>query len=96
MKKNNEYMVNRYRLVDQVYNIIKSRIFNGEIHSGEEISLDDLARKLGTSKTPVRESVNKLVGESLIVNTDKNKMKIIEINLEEISNICDLRKVLEF
>jgi DNA-binding GntR family transcriptional regulator len=95
MDKNNSQIINRYRLVDQVYDVIKGQIFSGERHSGEEISVDDLARKLGTSKTPVRETLNKLIGEGLMVNTDKNKIKIIELTLEEISNICDLRQVLE-
>jgi len=95
MNENKEYVINRYRLVDQAYNIIKSLIFNGEICSGEEVSVDGLARKLGISKTPVREALNKLIGEGLMVTTGKNKIKIIELTLEEISNICDLRNVLE-
>ncbi|MCL5069911.1 MAG: GntR family transcriptional regulator [Actinobacteria bacterium] len=95
MNKNKEYVINRYRLVDQAYNIIKSLIFSGEICSGEEVSVDGLARKLGISKTPVREALNKLIGEGLMVTTGKNKIKIIELTLEEISNICDLRNVLE-
>lgn len=95
MNINNEYKINRYSLTNQVYDIIKSEILNGKILSGEEISVDGIARKLETSKTPVRESLNKLIGEGLVVNNGKSKMKIIELTLEEISNIFDLRQVLE-
>ena len=58
MNKKNEYIINRYRLVDQSYDIIKSQIFNGELRSGQEISVDDIGKKLKISKTPVRESLN--------------------------------------
>lgn len=92
---NRKYKVNRFSLTDQVYDIIKSQIISGELRSGEKVSVDGLARNLDTSKTPIREALNKLIGENLVVNTGKNKMEIIELSMEDVSNICDLRQALE-
>lgn len=92
---NRKYKVNRFSLTDQVYSIIKEQIVSGVLKSGEKISVDGLARDLETSKTPIREAINKLIGENLVINTGKNKMEIVELGLDDISNISDLRQVLE-
>jgi GntR family transcriptional regulator, rspAB operon transcriptional repressor len=96
MIEDKDYSVNRYRLVDQVYDIIKDQIITGRLSLGEEISIDEFSKKLNTSKTPIREALHKLIGEGLVENDINNKkMKIINLDLQEISNICDLRQVLE-
>jgi DNA-binding GntR family transcriptional regulator len=90
-----KYKVNRLSLTDQVYSIIKEQIISGEIKSGEKISVDGLARGLETSKTPIREALNKLIGENLVINTGKNKMEIVKLSLDDVSKISDLRQALE-
>jgi len=49
-------IVRRYKIADQVYDILKAQIFKGILAPGEEISTDQLAKKLNTSKTPIREA----------------------------------------
>jgi len=90
-----KYKINRFSLTEQVYGIIKEQIISGELKSGEKVSVDGLARDLDTSKTPIREALNKLIGEYLVVNTGKNKMEIVRLSMKDVSSISDLRKVLE-
>jgi len=90
-----DYDIKRYKLSDQVYDTLKREIINGNLKKGEELYIDKITERLKVSKTPVREAVSKLIGEGLVVNTGKNKIKIIELTLDEISNICELREVLE-
>lgn len=57
-----ELMPTRIRITS----ILKKAIFSGEIKSGDELSLTDVAGKLGVSRTPVREAFQTLASEGLI------------------------------
>ena len=46
--------------------ILKKALFSGEYKSGDELSLTDIAAKLGVSRTPVREAFQALEAEGLI------------------------------
>lgn len=46
--------------------ILKKALFAGEYKSGDELSLTDIATKLGVSRTPVREAFQTLASEDLI------------------------------
>jgi len=88
--------VQRYRVGDQVYSILRARILNGILLPGEEIQMEGLSRNLKTSKTPVREALNRLKGEGLVIETrSEGKLRIISLSLDEIVKICELRAVLE-
>jgi len=95
MSNHNQLIVRRYKIADQVYDLLKTQILKGTLASGEEISVDELARKLNTSKTPVREALNRLRGEGLVVETDRGKMSVIKLSSEEVAHICELRAALE-
>ncbi len=87
--------VRRYTVTDQVYDILKTQILGGSMAPGEAISVEDLARKLKTSKTPIRESLHRLMGEKLILGTDTGKMTVVSLPASEIVHICELRAALE-
>ena len=40
----------------RITSILKKAIYSGEYKSGEELSLTDVAARLGVSRTPVREA----------------------------------------
>lgn len=87
--------VRRYRVVDQVYDIVKAQIIQGTLKPGERILADELAQKLNASKTPIREALNRLKGENLVVDTKKGKMSVVKFTHEEIAQICELRGSME-
>ena len=59
-------LIKKVCLRDQVYEYIRDAILNQDFKRGANINLDELARKLGVSNTPIRESINLLVKEGLI------------------------------
>lgn len=93
MEKN--VSVRRYRVVDQVYDIIKTQIIQGTLKPGEKILAEELAQKLNASKTPIREALNRLKGEKLVVDTEKGKMSVVKFAHGEIAQLCELRATLE-
>lgn len=95
MNNHTQSTVYRYKMADQVYDILKGQILKGVLVPGEEISADQLARKLNTSKTPVREALHRLKGERLVVDADKGKIIVIELSPEEVTQIGELYATLQ-
>lgn len=57
------------RLGDEVYNSVYAQLMSQKILPGSRIFIDNLARELGVSQTPVREALSRLEAQGLIVNT---------------------------
>jgi DNA-binding GntR family transcriptional regulator len=53
-------------LADRVYRRIRTLILTGELAPGEPLRQEALAEGLGTSRTPLREALNRLASEGLI------------------------------
>ena len=86
---------NKSLLAEQVYNTIKNAIINGQIPSGERLKEVELSKKLGVSRTPIREALYKLRKEGLLTNVASGGVKVSEISAKEINKIFDLRILLE-
>lgn len=61
----NVVAIKRERLVDQVYEILRGRILSRDLVAGQRLSVPSLADELGTSRSPIREAVQRLVIEGL-------------------------------
>src|ERR1044072_6274448 len=57
------------RLGDAVYESVLQKLLSLQIKPAERISVDDLARKLGVSQTPIREALTRLETHGLIGKT---------------------------
>ncbi len=75
--------------------ILKKALFSGEYKSGDELSLTDIAGKLGVSRTPVREAFQALEAEGLI-ELRMNKGAIVKpIDEKYITDHYEMRTLLE-
>lgn len=75
--------------------ILKKALFSGEYKSGDELSLTDIAGKLGVSRTPVREAFQALETEGLI-ELRMNKGAIVKpIDEKYITDHYEMRMLLE-
>lgn len=89
-------MFNVKSIGDQIYELIKSQILTGEIASGAILSIDGLAKTIkNASRTPVRDAVNRLKGEGLVVSSETGKLQVIRLAREQIVQIYELRADLE-
>lgn len=91
----NERLINQSTLTQQVAKIIKSRILNGELVSGDRIWAADVATELDVSIVPVKEALLTLVGEGLITNIPRRGSIIRQFSLNEIQELYDIRRILE-
>jgi len=54
-------------IIKRVYQSIKERVISYDVPPGERLNIEQLAEQLRVSTTPVRESLNRLVAEELIL-----------------------------
>ena len=60
--------IQRKKLSDQVYKRIKDMIANHRFKPGSRINVENIAKELGVSRTPVWEAVSRLEQEDLVKN----------------------------
>jgi DNA-binding GntR family transcriptional regulator len=77
------------------YDEIKAMILTGELEPGERLVLDELSQRLNLSVTPIRDALNKLEQEDLIVITPRTSHSVVKINAADAEDILDLRLMLE-
>lgn len=80
---------------EQVYNIIKTDILNGEIKPGEKLQEKDISKNLNVSRSPVREALKELAGEGLVENIPNKGTFVKKLEVKEVMDLFDLRVILE-
>lgn len=79
----------------RITSILKKALLAGEYKSGQELSLTEVAEKLGVSRTPVREAFQTLAAEGLI-ELRMNKGAIVkQIDQKFITDHYEMRILLE-
>lgn len=74
--------VKKISMKEQAYKIIKHSILSGKYKLGDKINIDSLSRELEISNSPIREALNLLESEGLVVNTPNSGIKVIELSEE--------------
>lgn len=77
------------------YAEIKKRLLENTILPNERIREDLIAEELQISRTPVREAINRLVTEGLVVSVPRKGLFAKEITTDDIEEMIEVRIVLE-
>lgn len=75
---------------------IRQRILDGQYASGDRINVDELARKLTISKTPVREALGRLESEGLVSFRPRMGWRISSLSMEEFVDFLELQCALRY
>jgi DNA-binding GntR family transcriptional regulator len=79
-----------------VYDRLRAAILSGDLRPGERINIDALARQLGISKIPLREAVQRLASQGLIVQPNPHAYSMVApLSLREMRGIYLARGALE-
>jgi len=81
-------------LADEVYRQIREDILSGRLRPRDHLVEVDLAERLKVSRTPVRESLQRLAADGLIVS-HRRRWVVYEHTLSEIADIYEVRMALE-
>jgi DNA-binding GntR family transcriptional regulator len=80
---------------EKVYEYLREGILNGKIKPGDRLVESDLADRIGTSRTPVREALHTLERESLVESLHRVGYVVRPISELEVSELCEIRLSLE-
>lgn len=83
------------RPADRAYAWIRDRIFAGDFAPRAHLKEEDLARRIGVSRSPVRDALRRLAGEGLVVAQRDRGTYVAEFSRAEIDEIFQLRAALE-
>ena len=76
-------------------NYLKEQIVTCEMPPGSIVRIDEVAEKLGISKTPVREALLELQYDGYVTVFPRKKTVVSKISLQDLKNIYDARSLIE-
>lgn len=82
-------------LREHVYVGIKNAIIGGEFEPGKRLIEEKLAEDMKTSRTPVREAIQKLEKEGLIYRLPRGGFAVKGVTEEEVDEVFGIRGILE-
>jgi DNA-binding GntR family transcriptional regulator len=82
-------------LSERVYNSLKQRILTCDLEPCQRLAEVELAAEFQVSRTPLREALNRLAQEGLVVQTPYCGYSVSPLDITEIRNTGELRLILE-
>lgn len=82
-------------LSEKVYSLIRENILERQLLPGEKIQVEDIARQLGVSGTPIKEALNRLSLEGLVEKIPRHGTFVTRLDAQHVSQVFDARLLLE-
>jgi DNA-binding GntR family transcriptional regulator len=84
------------RLVDQVVEHLRLLILHGDIEPGESLKQEELAERLGVSRTPLREAFRILERDGLVeAGARTNTVRVVELSPQDAVDLYQVRGALD-
>jgi DNA-binding GntR family transcriptional regulator len=87
--------IKKEMLSSQAYRALKEMIANYRFSPGSRLNVEELAKELGVSRTPIWEAVRRLEQEGLITNIPNRGVFMVEMTLPMALHLYQVREVLE-
>lgn len=80
---------------ERLYRALRTQVMHGELAPGAGFTLRGLGRTFGTSMTPAREAVRRLVAEGALTLSSSGRISTPELGNERIEELAAIRALLE-
>ena len=88
--------LNYNRMGDLAYQELRDAILSGQLEPSARLNQDELARRLGVSRAPVRDALNRLEAEGLVKTLSRTGGVVVaEASEQEMVSIYELRSILD-
>lgn len=77
------------------YDLIKEKIFSRVLKPGQFVTQAELVKLLGLSLGPLREAIQQLMWEELVLVHPQRGIQIAQTNIKQVREAFQLRKILE-
>lgn len=85
----------RTRLVDEVVEVIRDRIYEGAYRPGAPLRQEQLAAELNVSRTPLREALRMLEREGLVRVAPGRGLRVVSADLPELLDAYEAREMVD-
>lgn len=82
-------------LRSKAYSSLKALILRGNLKPGERLAEADLARRLGVSRTPLREALTRLEQDGLVIGRPHHGYVVIDLDTTALLDLLNVREVLD-
>jgi len=82
-------------LPEEVFEVLADAILRGELSEGEHLNEWELAKKMGISRTPVRDALAELEKQGLVVQVPRKGTFVAHLKKQDLWEVATLRSVLE-
>ena len=79
----------------KVSDLLSEALLSGKLKPGQRLNESQLARQLGTSRSPVRESLQQLQEQGFVLNIPRRGMFVVKLDDVAIQKINSFRLILE-
>lgn len=76
-----------------VFDTIRDEVLSGSLKPGEVLNTIELSRRLGVSRTPIREALNRLVSIGLVGNETHRGFFVAKLSVDQLLEIYFIRGV---
>ena len=88
--------IKKQSLVDQIYARLREDILNRRYPLGGRINVNEIQEEMGVSSTPLREALNRLQQDGLVVMENNVGASVLSLNAHDVEEIEELALVLQF
>jgi DNA-binding GntR family transcriptional regulator len=86
---------NSLTLADQAYDLVEQMIVTLELVPGSIFSENELSERIGIGRTPLREALQRLAEDRLVMVLPRKGLMVTEINFVEYLALLETRRVLD-
>ena len=87
--------IKKQSLVDQIYSRLRDDILNLRFPLGSRINVNEIQDELGVSSTPLREALNRLQQEGLVVMENNVGASVLTLDAHDVEEIEELAFTLQ-
>jgi DNA-binding GntR family transcriptional regulator len=80
---------------DYVFRTLRDAIREGRLKQGERLREEDVAQRLGVSRTPVREALRQLAARGLVEDAPGRGLLVVELSQQQVIELYAMRRMLE-
>lgn len=77
------------------YHALRNLILGGEIAAGQKLVQEELAQRLGVSRTPLRSAIAALERDGFVVISPRGEATVVTFGPERVADLFEVRAVLE-
>jgi DNA-binding GntR family transcriptional regulator len=79
-------------LPDRIYSFLKYRILTCVLPPAQHLNEREIADELKVSRTPLREALNRLAQEGLLVRIPYCGYAVVTVSEDDMRDLCELRR----